>query len=239
MVAWAVAVLPAVAPVLAGLAVVCALALGHAAGQREARGLARRVGFRVADELAQYRAFTRLLRDQNQRIAHQTEDATLVLLEGLRDIDQWVQDLRSHLESGGDPVLLARTLEPLTPRLMALLGTLQFQDITRQQLEFLTRLSVLIDSHIDDLSRLLGDRRTQDRLERFQDLFARALDDTVMVSQRLDYLAATGGGAADADAPPLELFGPQGASVELFGPEGASVELSGSEGAPHEHPCRG
>ena len=87
-----------------------------------------------------------------------------------------------------------------------MLGKLQFQDVTQQQLMFLGRLSMVVDDHMAELARLLGDRRSLDRTSRFQEMFDRALNDTVMVSQRNDHHDAAG----------IDLFEPSGAKIEMF-----------------------
>ncbi|MEO0036368.1 MAG: hypothetical protein RLZZ501_2391 [Pseudomonadota bacterium] len=196
-----------------GIAALAAGALAMASyrlGRRHGAAEGRMVRFRVADELVQYRAFTRLMRDQGVRVIDQSTEAVTALAIGLTEIDHRATALLERLEptpTGGiDPAALRAAIEEISELAVPLFGQLQFQDVTRQQLTFLARLSRLVDEHIAEMTRLLGDRRALDRTTRFQELFDQALDDTVMSSQRDDYRAATGIEQAEATGPRVELF---------------------------------
>lgn len=192
---------------------IAALAAGAGAmaayrlGRRDGAAEGRMIRFRVADELVQYRAFTRLMRDQGERVIDQSTEAVTALAIGLTEIDHHASALLERLASEEiDPAALHAAIEEISELVVPLFGQLQFQDVTRQQLTFLARLSQLVDGHIAEMTRLLGDRRALDRTTRFQELFDQALDDTVMSSQREDHHAATGVVRAEASAPRVELF---------------------------------
>jgi hypothetical protein len=103
------------------------------------------------------------------------------------------KDLRALLDAVAAPVV-------------SMLGQLQFQDVTQQQIAFLSRLSLILDQHMIDLARQLGDRRSMDRLGHFKEMFDRALDDCVMSSQREDHHAAAGMDLSEANGPKIEMF---------------------------------
>lgn len=197
-----------IAALAAGAGAVAAYRLGRRDGMAEGRG----IRFRVADELVQYRAFTRLMRDQGARVIGQSNEAVTALAIGLTEIDHRASALLERLADAPiDPAALRAAIEEISELAMPLFGQLQFQDVTRQQLTFLARLSRLVDEHIAEMTRLLGDRRALDRTTRFQELFDRALDETVMRSQREDHHAATGHAAtgterAEDSGPRVELF---------------------------------
>lgn len=193
-----------------GIAALAAGALAVACyrlGRRHGAAEGRMVLFRVADELVQYRAFTRLMRDQGVRVIDQSTEAVTALAIGLTEIDHRATALLERLASEAiDPAALHAAIEEISELAVPLFGQLQFQDVTRQQLTFLARLSRLVDGHIAEMTRLLGDRRALDRTTRFQELFDQALDETVMSSQRDDYHAANGVAQVEATAPRVELF---------------------------------
>jgi len=87
-----------------------------------------------------------------------------------------------------------------------MLGHLQFQDVTEQQIGFIARLSLILDDHMLSLARNLGDRRSEDRIGRFRDMFDQALGDCVMASQRDDHHMASGLAARETVGPKLEMF---------------------------------
>jgi len=190
--------------------VVAAFLLGRRRGAAERDAAARRTQFHVADELVQYRAFTRLMRDQGERVIALSAEAATALAVGLGEIDRRAAALAARLATlpaePPDPAALHAEAVAVVEPMVGLFGQLQFQDITQQQLMFLSRLSLLLDDHISDMTRLLGDRRSLDRTTRFKELFDRALGDTVMSSQRHDHHVATG----------VDLFESAGPTVELF-----------------------
>ncbi|SEH25580.1 hypothetical protein [Magnetospirillum fulvum] len=196
------------APLLGGATAAALFAVGCRRGAEAVRRQAQAKLFRVADELVQYRAFTRLLRDQGDRIAGTSEEASLAIAAGLAEIDQRIAALMAaHTGTGGQSASFHAEAEAIAQPIIGMLGRLQFQDITQQQIAFLARLSLLLDEHMEELARLLGDRRSLDRTSRFKDLFDRALDDTVMTSQRHDHHAAAGTALFEASGPKIELFG--------------------------------
>jgi hypothetical protein len=205
--ALACAVFGGLGPVVAGLAAAAAFAYGHRRGTEDVQPQTRAKLYRVADELVQYRAFTRLLRDQGERITGQSGEAALALATGLSEIDQRITALLGRIDAGEDLAPIRAEAEAIAQPIIGMLGRLQFQDITQQQMGFLSRLSLLLDDHMEDLARLLGDRRSLTRTSRFKELFERALDDTVMTSQRNDHHTAAGIDLFEASGPKIELFG--------------------------------
>jgi predicted RNA-binding Zn ribbon-like protein len=199
------------AVVLAASMALAGVTIGHLLERRRsarAAKAARMLMFRVADELAQYRAFTRLLRDQGSRIIESTTGAATAIVAGLNEMDATVSRMRilaDRVASDDVPEFLA-SLEAVGAPVVEMLGLLQFQDVTQQQIAFLSRLSLLLDDHMTQLAAQLGDRRSRDRIDRFKEMFDEALGDCVMDSQRDDHHAASG----------LELREDTGLKLQMF-----------------------
>jgi len=165
--------------------------------------------FHVVDNLAQYRAFTRLLRDQGQSITGTTETAAANIAAVLTDMDVTLETLAAavHRDGAGfDRELLVSELRRIRGPIIGILSVLQFQDVTQQQFAFLNRLSLILDEHMMRLARQLGDRRATDRVAGFKEMFEQALADCVMVSQRDDHHAASGSNVREDPGLKVELF---------------------------------
>jgi len=181
------------------------VAIGYVLGREDGPmpGAIRMLMFRVADELAQYRAFTKLLRDQGERITESTGGAASVIVSGLTEMDANVDRLRAKVDETEE---LRSLVEAIGAPVVDMLGQLQFQDVTQQQIAFLSRLSLIVDQHMIDLAKQLGDRRSMDRVGNFKEMFNKALDDCVMTSQREDHHAAAGIDLQEAGGPKIEMF---------------------------------
>ncbi len=165
--------------------------------------------FHVADELAQYRAFTQLVRDQGQRITEITTDAATAIVAGLVDIDSGLVKLAKELDTtapGTDLGPAASAARAMSEPVVDMLGKVQFQDITQQQIAFIARLSLLVDDHMTLLASELDGRQSFNRAGQFQSRFAQALDDCVMDSQRNDHHTAMGLSLQEDSRPVVELF---------------------------------
>jgi hypothetical protein len=195
---------------LAVLVASLSMAIGHRLGRTDgdAAKSARMLMFRVADELVQYRAFTRLLRDQGVRITESTSGAASMIVAALNEMEVAVNCMRMLVDrvATDDAVKLRALVEAVDVPVLGLLGQLQFQDMTQQQIAFLSHLSLILDDHMGELSRQLSERRATDRVEKFKDLFDQALGDCVMDSQRDDHHAASGLEIREATGSELEMF---------------------------------
>lgn len=200
-------------PAVTAIAAAGALWAGIRIGDRRRARAVQMHLYRVADELVQYRAFTRLLRSQGQRIIDLSGESAIAIAEGLRDMDERAARCAERLETmdeAADARELRAEVHAITAPIVDMVGRLQFQDVTRQQLMFLSRLSLLLDDHIGELCRVLGDRRSLERTTRFKELFDAALDETVMASQRNDH----------HDAAAVALFEQSGPAIEIFADDG-------------------
>jgi hypothetical protein len=199
-----------VGAVLASFASLAGVGAGYVLGRKDGSmpKTVRMLMFRVADELAQYRAFTRLLRDQGTRITDTTHEAATMIVAGLREMDANIESLRTAVGrmAFDEAKELRSTLDAIGAPAVEMLGQLQFQDVTQQQIAFLSRLSLIVDQHMIELARQLGDRRSMDRVGHFKEMFNKALDDCVMSSQREDHHAAAGADLSEASGPKIEMF---------------------------------
>jgi hypothetical protein len=186
---------PAIA--LAASVALVGRAIGHRLRrnyEQRAANAARMLWLGVADELAQYKAFTRLLRDQGGRIIASTTGAATGIVAGLSEMDAAIDRMRilvDRVAPDDGPEFLS-LLEAIGAPMVEMLGQLQFQDVTQQQIGFLSRLSLLVDDHMMKLAAQLSDRRAMDRIGRFKEMFDEALGDCIMDSQRDDHHAASG-----------------------------------------------
>jgi hypothetical protein len=195
---------------LASLVALAGVAIGHLLG-RQSGGVAKSAAgsmVRIADELVQYRAFTRLLRDQGDRVIESTNSAATMIVAGLSEMEAAVDRMRMLADrvATDDGAELRALVEAVDIPVLAMLGHLQFQDVTQQQIAFLSRLSLMLDDHMGQLSRQLGERRAIDRVGRFKDMFDQALGDCVMDSQRDDHHAASGLDLREAASSKFEMF---------------------------------
>jgi hypothetical protein len=197
----------AAAATAAGLAGLAGQILGFRKGPLP--GAIRLLLFHVADNLAQYRAFTRLLRDQGQSITGMTLEAAENIAIVLTDMDVTLEALAAAVRRDGanfDRELLVDELRRIRGPIIGILSKLQFQDVTQQQFAFLNRLSLILDDHMVLLSSQLGDRRASDRVAGFKEMFEQALADCVMASQRDDHHAASGVSTREDTGLKVELF---------------------------------
>ena len=172
-------------------------------------GSIRLLLFHVVDNLAQYCAFTRLLRNQGESITRATGSAAENIATVMTDMDMTLETLAAAVRRDGlgfNRDLLVSELGRIRAPIIGILSVLQFQDATQQQFAFLNRLSVILDEHMVRLARQLGDRRAKDRLTGFNEMFEQALADCVMASQRDDHHAASGLSTREDPGLKVELF---------------------------------
>jgi hypothetical protein len=198
------------AAAFAAFVAIAGVASGHLLRRNDdaAAKAARMLMLRAADELVQYRAFTRLLRDQGGRIVECTSEAAMGIIAGLTRMDAALERMRVLTERGAaaDTGEMRSLVDAIGAPVVEMLGQLQFQDITQQQIALLSRLSLVLDEHTVELARLLGERRTRERPERFRKVFEEALDHCVMDGQRDDHHAASGLAQREDAGRKLELF---------------------------------
>jgi hypothetical protein len=202
---------PGFAVAAAGIAAGLAGLIGQVLGLRHGPlpSAVRLLLFHVVDNLAQYRAFTRLLRDQGQSITGTTEAAAENIARVLTDMDITLETFATAVQRDGagfDRELLVSELRRIRGPIIGILSVLQFQDVTQQQFAFLNRLSLILDDHMLRLANQLGDHRATDRVAGFKETFERALADCVMVSQRDDHHAASGLSTREDPGLKVELF---------------------------------
>lgn len=154
----------------------------------------------VICELRQMPAFNNVLRNQLSSIIAETEKAAFDIASRLQAIDQVVTDLGALLDKSSvkkaDLVAAVRdSNQRLADMFMTVIASVQFQDVTRQQIELVVGALDRIDSHSLSLAGYLENH--EDATVAFEPL-AEHLDEIysqyVMESQRNSHHQA-------ADAP--------------------------------------
>ena len=187
------------------------LAIGYVLGHKDGptQESVRSLMLRISSELVQYRTFTRLLRDQGVRITESTSKAAAIIVSGLTEMDANIHRMKTLIDCT-DPSKDLNELRSLTDVLstpmVRILEQLQFQDITQQQIVFLSRLSLLVEQHMLDLANHLDNQQAMDRIVTFKEIFERAHDDCVMDSQRDDHHAAVDINVSAKDGVKIEMF---------------------------------
>jgi hypothetical protein len=197
----------AVAGIAAGLMGLAGQVLGFRHGPLP--GSIQLLLFHVVDNLAQYSAFTRLLRNQGESITRTTGTAAENIASVMTDMDITLETLATavHRDGAGfNRELLVSELGRIRAPIIGILSVLQFQDLTQQQFAFLNRLSVMLDEHMLRLARQLGEHRVKDQITGFKEMFEQALADCVMASQRDDHHAASGLSTREDPGLKVELF---------------------------------
>jgi methyl-accepting chemotaxis protein len=125
----------------------------------------------------------------NTAIAELTEN-----MEGLiahqRDVLIKVKDESSHINS----------------LVMEVMASIQFQDVTRQQLESLAMSSEMVDNHITDMRRMLSDLTAEFDAGHFLDMLRETYDRYVMIQQRNAFNEVTGKAVQEDVGLKIELF---------------------------------
>jgi methyl-accepting chemotaxis protein len=96
--------------------------------------------------------------------------------------------------------------EAITHPLMEIMGSVQFQDIVRQQLEQLIRMASHVDSHIASLTAMLEARLDKDDLPTLTETLDGLFGSYVTQSQREAHLSAQGQAVEPEPVARIELF---------------------------------
>lgn len=168
----------------------------------------------VSSELSQVKGYNQVVRGQLQTIVGETEKAACDIASRLQTIDSVVCEL-NDLAGSTDLTLEAMTAkmlegnQRLADMFMDVMASVQFQDVTRQQVEQVVDALDRLDRH----ATLLGERlhRFEDPEYVFQPLtehLEQMYDSYVMNSQRDSHASAlgAGNGAPLAAMRKIELF---------------------------------
>jgi methyl-accepting chemotaxis protein len=117
-------------------------------------------------------------------------DNLVALIKHQRDILQKVEN------EGGS---IARPI-------MEIMGSIQFQDIIRQQLGQLDHMAETVNSHIKSIGMMLADARDEIGEETLSQKLDGMYDNYVMARQRETHMAARGQSVEKAAGSPIELF---------------------------------
>jgi methyl-accepting chemotaxis protein len=172
----------------------------------------------VVSELRQIPRFNSVLRQQLANIVSETEKAAFDIASQLQTIDQVVSDLSRTLDKPSiDSTELIDAVRESNQRLadmfMTALASVQFQDVTRQQIDQVIGALDRLDLHSEGLAHYLAsheDERTdfQPLSEHLEEIF----DQYVMESQRDSHRMASD--VAETEAAPRD--NDSSTRVELF-----------------------
>ena len=170
----------------------------------------------VVSELEQIPTYNNVLRQQLESIVAETEKAAFDIASQLQTIDQVVADLSVVVEKPSlDPDELVAAVRENNQRLadmfMTVLASVQFQDVTRQQIEHVVGALDRLDRHSIGLAKYL--KNHEDANTEFQPLsehLNQVFSEYVMESQRESHSQVLDN--LDADSAP----GASANKVELF-----------------------
>lgn len=87
-----------------------------------------------------------------------------------------------------------------------MMGSIQFQDIIRQQLEQLLRLAEMVNDHIQSFGNLLSDPEAEPQTETLSEKLHTLFESYVMDSQRASHREVQGQAVAKGGCAKIELF---------------------------------
>jgi methyl-accepting chemotaxis protein len=175
----------------------------------------------VASDLEHLPSLIKLLNDQLHAVTEETEISAYGMMEKLQAIDGVIVDLLSSVSANsrddidrtdsGEEMLanLAKTSQTLSSMLMEVLANIQFQDITRQQIEQVQKALNRLDMHIVEM---VGMMRSKDlsRAPSLKNHIDHIYEGYVMDRQRdvhFSVLSGTDQAAETSNSPPkIELF---------------------------------
>ena len=167
----------------------------------EVQGLATEVQSRVKTLM---NAVTVDLDDDTQQRQHGEAEALGNIRETLSGLTDNLLSLITHQRD-----ILAKVEsenEAIAQPLIDIMGSIQFQDIIRQQLEQLDRMAATVGHRIDAIGKMLGDEREalgdETLSQKLDDMFS----GYVMDSQRATHFAAQGQSANHTAGARIELF---------------------------------
>jgi methyl-accepting chemotaxis protein len=103
-------------------------------------------------------------------------------------------------------VKIQEASETIAHPIMALIGSIQFQDITRQELQHVSQAMEFVASHSDQLRVVLEVCERDHDLGSTQVAIAELMTHYVMSQQRNIYSAAVGDDAHEKQGPLVQLF---------------------------------
>jgi len=124
-------------------------------------------------------------------------DTLSALTDNLTTIITHQRDILQKVETEGKAI--ARPI-------MDIMGSIQFQDIIRQQLEQLDRMAGMVDDHVRSISGMLEDRRDDIGGDGLSVKLDNMFSGYVMAGQRESHLAARGHAGPQEAGSLIELF---------------------------------
>ncbi|MBF0562304.1 MAG: hypothetical protein HQL37_09840 [Alphaproteobacteria bacterium] len=139
----------------------------------------------------------------HQHVDEESKSLTLVT-KTITDLTDNLEKLISHQRDVLTKV--QHESEAIARPIMELMGSIQFQDITRQQLQHLSTASMLVDDHVEAMCRVLEDTSSVPEIIPLQTLMEDVFNRYVMASQRDSHREAGGQTAMEDGGPKIELF---------------------------------
>jgi methyl-accepting chemotaxis protein len=144
------------------------------------------------------------LQDQSMRREQADREAIANITDGLDALTENLATIIAHQRDLLQKVEIEG--EAITRPIMDIMGSIQFQDIIRQQLEQLDHMAGMVDEHIRAIGGMLEDRRDDLGEDRLSEKLDNMLSGYVMAQQRETHLAAGGHAGAPESGSLIELF---------------------------------
>jgi methyl-accepting chemotaxis protein len=119
------------------------------------------------------------------------------LTDNLATIISHQRDILQKVETEG---------EAIAGPIMDIMGSIQFQDIIRQQLEQLDRMAEMVDEHIGSIGVMLASRRVEPGEETLSQKLDNMFSTYVMAGQREAHMAAHGQVESKDSGSLIEMF---------------------------------
>jgi methyl-accepting chemotaxis protein len=141
-------------------------------------------------------------------IVHKRLDAERKGFEVISDsISELTENLDRLISHQRDVLVKIHEASGLTAHaIMTLIGSIQFQDVTRQELQHVSQAMEFVARHSEQLSVFLDDFVEDRDLNSIQAAITKLKEGYVMSQQRNIHSAAVGGGGREDKGPLVELF---------------------------------
>jgi chemotaxis regulatin CheY-phosphate phosphatase CheZ len=146
----------------------------------------------AASDLGNLPALTKLLNDQLHLITVETERSAYGIMERLQAIDAVISQLMSSVSACAEENdAMIQASQTLNSMLMDILSSIQFQDVTRQQIEHVQNALTRLDNHVAQMVEMMRSKNYSNSAS-IKDHIEQIYEGYVMEQQRDVHSSATG-----------------------------------------------